>query len=64
MDWNNLVTQIKDTGMTQAQIAKEVGVSEGTLSELCSGKVSEPKWSRGAALIALHADRCGSMKAA
>ena len=58
MDWNKIVAEIKETGLTQAQVADAVGVSVGTLSELCSGKVSEPKWSRGDALIALHSERC------
>lgn len=57
MDWNKIVAEIKETGLTQAQIADAIGVSAGTLSEICSGKVSEPKWSRGDALIALHAER-------
>lgn len=57
MDWNKIVAEIKETGLTQAQIADAIGVSAGTLSEICSGKVSEPKWSRGDALIAIHAER-------
>lgn len=57
MDWNKIVAEIKETGLTQAQIADAIGVAAGTLSETCSGKVSEPKWSRGDALIALHAER-------
>jgi transcriptional regulator with XRE-family HTH domain len=57
MDWNKIVAEIKETGLTQAQIADAIGVSAGTLSEICSGKVSEPKWSRGDALLAIHAER-------
>lgn len=57
MDWNKIVAEIKETGLTQAQIADAIGVAAGTLSEICSGKVSEPKWSRGDALIAIHAER-------
>jgi len=57
MDWNKIVSEIKETGLTQAQIADEIGVAVGSLSELCSGKVSEPKWSRGDALLSLHAER-------
>lgn len=58
MDWNKIVTEIKDAGLTQALIAEHIGVSAGTLSELCSGKVTEPKWSKGDALLALHAEFC------
>ena len=64
MDWNKIVSEIKDSGMTQAQIAESAGVATGTLSELCAGKIAEPRWSRGDALIALHAERCGAKKAA
>lgn len=56
MDWNKIVTEIRDSGMTQAAIADRIGVSAGTLSELCSGKIIEPRWSKGDALIALHAE--------
>lgn len=63
MEWNKLVEELKEAGMTQAEIAEQIGVATGTLSELCTGKVIEPRWSKGDALIALHADRC-SKKAA
>ena len=63
MDWNQIVTEIKDAGLTQAQIAERIGVSAGTLSELCSGKVIEPKWSKGAALLALHFEFCAAKAA-
>jgi len=59
MDWNKIVTEIKERGMTQSQIADEIGVAAGTLSELCSGKIAEPKWSKGDALIALHEKTAG-----
>ena len=55
MDWNKIVAEIKETGLTQAQIAEKIGVATGTLSEICSRKVSEPKWSRGDALLSMHA---------
>ena len=63
MDWNKIVAEIKETGLTQAQIAETIGVAVGTLSEICSGKVSEPKWSRGDALLSLHADRVAKQAA-
>lgn len=64
MNWNEVVADIKATGMTQAEIAEAVGIAAGTLSELCNGKVIEPKWSKGQAILALHAERCGDKKAA
>lgn len=58
MDWKQLVADIKAAGMTQEQIACEIGISVGSLSELINGKIGEPKWSRGDALIALHQKLC------
>lgn len=58
MDWNKIISDIKSSGLTQEQIADAIGVSVGTLSELYNGKVTEPKWSRGDALLQLHQDRC------
>jgi transcriptional regulator with XRE-family HTH domain len=63
MDWNQIVAEIKETGLTQAQIANKIGVAVGTLSEICSGKVVEPKWSKGDALLALHAKLVGKKAA-
>lgn len=60
MDWKQLVLEIKGAGMTQEQIADFIGVSAGTLSELINGKIIEPRWSRGDALIALHRDKCAA----
>ena len=34
MDWNKIVSDIKETGMTQAEIAAHIDVAVGTLSEL------------------------------
>ena len=59
MDWNKIVSEIKATGMTQAQIADEIKIATGSLSELCSGKISDIRWSKGNELLALHAARCG-----
>ncbi len=64
MDWKLLVDGIKSTGMTQEQIAESIGCSVGSLSELINGKVNEPKWSRGDALISLHRRRNAKRKAA
>lgn len=58
MDWNKLVEDLKATGLTQEEIAELSGMATGTLSELLSGKVKEPRWSKGDALIALHLERC------
>ena len=59
MDWSKIVSEIKATGLTQAQIAEEIKIATGSLSELCNGKISDIRWSKGNELLALHASRCG-----
>lgn len=54
MNWKQIIDEIKSTGMTQREIADEIGVSVGALSELKDGKICDPRWSRGDALLALH----------
>ena len=56
MDWDTIISDIKRAGYTQEQIAEAVGVSAGTISELRSGKVMDPRWSSGDALLKLHAE--------
>lgn len=55
MDWKLIITDIKSgLGMTQAQIAKKVGLSQVSVSELENGLIKEPRYSTGHALMALH----------
>jgi transcriptional regulator with XRE-family HTH domain len=58
MDWDTVISDIKKSGYTQEQIAEAIGVSAGTISELRSGKVNDPRWSSGDALLKLHAECC------
>lgn len=62
-DWKKIVGEIKACGVTQSKIAAEIGIGDATLSELCSGKIAEPKWSKGDALLALH-EKVTGLKAA
>lgn len=64
MHWPKLIAEIKSTGMAQSAIAREIGVADSTISELLSEKISEIRWSKGNALVALHAERCGSQSTA
>jgi len=55
MDWKIIITDIKNgLGLTQVQIAKQVGSSQASISELETGKTKEPGFAIGQALIALH----------
>lgn len=58
MDWNKVISSIKASGMTQEQIAQNIGVASGTLSDLYNGNIAEPKWSKGNELLRLYEERC------
>lgn len=55
MQWENLIEAIIGTGLTQAQIAKEAGCGQATISDLASGKTREPRGSLGLGLVAIGA---------
>lgn len=56
MDWPQRITDIRNTGMTQVQIARHCGCSQTTVSLLLAGKTRNPSWLIGQALTALHAE--------
>ena len=63
IDWRRLICELRGSGMSTARVAEVVSCSEHALYSLSSGRrKSEPLYSLGAALIALHAERCGKEK--
>lgn len=54
MDWKNLISELTQAGMTQAQIAQRVGVTQSLVSELFTGKAAEPRYGLAMKLIRLH----------
>lgn len=54
MQWKNVISEIQDRqGWAQPQIAKEAGCAQATISDLVTGKTTEPRFSLGQRLIAL-----------
>lgn len=53
MNWQELIKKLIDGGMTQQQIADQIGVSQSVISELSTGKATRPRFETGAALIGL-----------
>lgn len=51
-DWADRIKAIQASGLSLTEIAKEVGISVGSLSDLKQGRSSEP---RGMAAVNLHA---------
>lgn len=55
MNWQTVITDIKlCLGVTQAQIAKRIGIAQASISELERGIVKDPRYTTGHALIELH----------
>ncbi|HQU89222.1 MAG TPA: helix-turn-helix transcriptional regulator [Denitromonas sp.] len=60
MNWQTLFLDILAAGKTQAEIAARLGISQPTVSEYASGKLTTPSWPVGDALLKMHAEVVGS----
>lgn len=55
MKWQTVITDIKaGLGITQAQLAKRIGVAQASISELERGVSKDPRYTTGSALMDLH----------
>ena len=55
MNWQTVITDIKfGLGITQAQLAKRIGIAQASISELERGIAKDPRYTTGRALMALH----------
>ena len=55
MNWQTVITDIKSgLGITQAQLAKRIGIAQASISELERGVAKDPRYTTGSALMALH----------
>lgn len=53
MDWKTLIENLTAKGWKQQQIADFCGCAQSVISELAAGKVKNPRFSTGQALIAI-----------
>jgi predicted XRE-type DNA-binding protein len=53
-NWSALLREMQAAGMKQAEIAKAVGLSQGSVSDLMNGNVKTTEYSRGLRIIAAH----------
>lgn len=58
MKWKDYLARLAAKGVSQSQIAREVGCGQATISDLALGKTREPRTSLGMALMRIG-DRCG-----
>lgn len=55
MNWQTVITDIKSgLGITQAQLAKRIGIAQASVSDIERGIVKDPRYTTGNALIELH----------
>lgn len=54
MDWKQLIADITQLGISQADISTRTGIAPPTISELATGKTREPRWSTGQKLRSLY----------
>ena len=53
--WSTIIKELVDSGLTQTQIGKIVGRTQSVIADLKNGKIREPSYSSGCALLELHA---------
>ena len=63
MNWKALIHDLVRAGWTQAQIAKEIGISQSTVAGILAGDQKDMKWHNGERLRALHRRVCSSTRA-
>lgn len=54
MNWKSIIHELCSHGLTQAQIAAEVGVKQSTIAGILSGAQKDMRWQNGERLRALH----------
>ncbi len=54
MEWKNIISDLLNKGLTQAQIASETGVPQPTLSALLNEKQKELSYLNGNRLVGFH----------
>lgn len=64
MDWKSIIRDLCAHGLTQAQIAAEVGVKQSTIAGILSGAQKDMRWQNGERLRALHARAQAQQEAA
>lgn len=56
MDAIDYLKAIRDTGMTQAQVAERTGITQSSISKIERGDVSDVRSKSYRALVALHGE--------
>jgi transcriptional regulator with XRE-family HTH domain len=57
MNFQKLIQDLIDLGMTQVEIKDACQCSQSTISDLLNGKIKNPSFAIGQSLLELHAKR-------
>lgn len=64
MNWIEIMADLRNAGLSQDRIAKEIGITQASVSDIATGKTKTPRWETGTALLALHKRVMRTRKAA
>lgn len=59
--WTKLINDLTQSGFTLRDIQARTGLAPSSLSELRSGKTSEPMWTAGQKLVEMHDSEMNSL---
>lgn len=54
MNWTEIIADLRNAGLSQDRIAKEIGITQASVSDIATGKTKTPRWETGTALLAMH----------
>jgi len=63
MNWILIIQNLCSLGLTQAQIAREVGVRQSTIAGLLSGNQRDMRWLHGERLLVIFGRWCPELHA-
>jgi predicted transcriptional regulator len=58
MNWKQIIHELMESGVTQAEIGTHIERSQGYISDLYSGRRKGLEYTAGQKLISLHAEKC------
>ena len=62
MNWQNLISEIRATGLSQIEIGKRIGRSQAWVAAVVAGKYRDVGWSDGESIRHLHTERTSPTK--